>query len=370
MLYGTIAQKNKYDLKILDDYVDRGLLRRAENEDLVQYNYTEMVNNHPEGLLWDEITTFNRGNIYEKKTGLLIAKAMPKFMNFGQYSEQEQNQFLNENNFTVTEKMDGCLGILYKYKGKIMCNSRGSFDSYVTDKIKELLPKYKLLNTLLNYQCMNVEVISPETKIIVDYGDEENLYLITGYLNKDWSEYTKENLDMISKVTYIPRVSEVNMSWEELLSWAKTANYEKEGFVVKFDNGQRVKIKSEDYLRIAKFKCKLTKHMIWKLWKNDIYQGTDSVGEYMKDVPDELYKIAENYLEEVGINLFNLTQKALQLHEDTKHIPQKELAQYMKDHPNELNSCLFSIRNGKPVDKYLIKLVEPEQGFNVEDLNG
>ena len=53
-----------YDLKLLDDYVAQGLLRKAEDEDLVQYNYSEKTNN--EGL-WDEVTMFNRGNVYEKK---------------------------------------------------------------------------------------------------------------------------------------------------------------------------------------------------------------------------------------------------------------------------------------------------------------
>lgn len=32
-------------LEILEDYVNRGLLRKAEDEDLVQYNYSERCNN-------------------------------------------------------------------------------------------------------------------------------------------------------------------------------------------------------------------------------------------------------------------------------------------------------------------------------------
>ena len=33
----------KYDLNLLDDYVAQGLLRKAEDEDLVQYNYSEKI---------------------------------------------------------------------------------------------------------------------------------------------------------------------------------------------------------------------------------------------------------------------------------------------------------------------------------------
>ena len=61
---------------------------------------------------------------------------MPKFPNLGQLPEEKQKEIMSKNDFNLTEKMDGCLGILYMYKGEIRCNSRGSFNNYVTDKIK------------------------------------------------------------------------------------------------------------------------------------------------------------------------------------------------------------------------------------------
>ena len=359
-----------FDLDILKDYYERGLLRRQETEDLVQYNYSEEVNNAPNGELWDEITMFNRGNIYEKKTGKLIAKAMPKFMNLGQYTQEQQDKFLSNNSFTITEKMDGCLGILYKYKGKIMCNSRGGFDNYVTDKIKELLPKYKMLNTLLTYQCMNVEVISPQTKIICDYGNEENLYLITGYLNIDWSEYTEDNLNMISKVTYMPRVKEYKMTWEDLLKWQKTSTWETEGFVVKFPNGDRIKIKSEDYLRVAKIKSKLNKHHIWKLMKNGYKQKADFLSEYINNVPDELRDLADTYLNEINEDMNKLKQEAYELYEPLKDLDFRELSEYIKEHPHKLNDTLFPQKRGYDFSNCIINMVEPEIGFNAGGLNG
>ena len=80
-------------LSILDQYVEKNLLRKAEDENLVQYNYTEYCNN--EGL-WDNITMENRGNIYEKSSGKLIAKAMPKRINVtNRYKCNRENGWLS-----------------------------------------------------------------------------------------------------------------------------------------------------------------------------------------------------------------------------------------------------------------------------------
>ena len=348
-----------YNLDLLDDYVQKGLLRKAEDENLVQYNYSEYTNN--EGL-WDEITMFNRGNIYEKKTGNLIAKAMPKFMNLSQLHEDKQEELLMHKEFNLTEKMDGCLGILYMYKGEIRCNSRGGFDNYVTDKIKELLPKYSMVKKLLEHNTLNVEVISPETKIICNYGDIQDLYLITAYSNNpNIGELSYSQIKLMAQIMRMPVVKEYNMTWDELLSWQKSADWTQEGFVIRFPNNERVKIKSEDYLRIAKFKIGLSKKSLWKLWKNDLEQNTDTLNSYLeRDIPDELTNIAKGYLKELKEELQYHCKLAYQEYEATQNIPKNELFKYYETHPNKYQSCNYSLRNNKDITKILIKMIEPE----------
>ena len=348
-----------YNLSQLDDYVDRGLLRRAEDEDLVQYNYSEKTNNQG---LWDEITMFNRGNVYEKKTGKLIAKAMPKFMNLGQLSIEEQEKLVKQPKFTLTEKMDGCLGIIYKYKGKIRYNSRGGFNNHVTDKIKQLLPKYLMLNRLLEHNTLNVEVISPETKIICNYGNTEELYLITAFSNNN-EEYNYKELTLLSQIMKMPIVKQYHMSWQSLLSWQSQATWEKEGFVVCFPNHTRVKIKSNDYLRIAKLRAGLTKHRVWKIWKTDLEQNTNLLEDYLNQVPDELQKTVDRYMSELHNSLEEQRQTVLDLAKNLINIQTKDLLKYFKDNPSMYQSCIFNLRSNKPIDKILIKFIEPETGF-------
>lgn len=350
-----------YDLKLLDDYVERGLLRKIEDEDLVQYNYSERTNN--EGL-WDEITMFNRGNIYEKKTGNLIAKAMPKFMNLGQLSDEKQKELTLIPKFNLTEKMDGCLGIIYTYKGEIRCNSRGGFDNYVTDKIKEILPKYVAKRLILNHNVLNVEVISPQTKIICDYGDTEELYLITSFRKDNWEEHSYEESCTIAQVMQMPIVKQYHMNWEALLRWQQEADWSHEGYVVRFPNNERVKIKSEDYLNVAKFRAGLSKKSIWRYIKNDFEQGTTQLQDYLNmGVPDEFSEIAKDYVKDLEDEMSILYDFVLMEYENTKDIPRKELYKYYKDNPSKYMHCVYAMRDNKSevVRKNLIRMVEPEE---------
>lgn len=352
------------NLSILNKYVEDGLLRKAEDDNLVQYNYSEFCNNT---AAWDDITLYNRGNIYEKSSGNLIAKAMPKFFNFSQLNEENQKQFIRSTKFVNTEKMDGCLGIIYKYKGELRCNSRGGFDNYVTDVIKRLLPKYNLEKCLPEGVTLNVEVISPETKIICDYKDMEELFLITVF-DISGEELQPDLVDNFAFRAKMLRPSYNNMTWTELFNWQKTANYEKEGFVVminsrKYGAYQRVKIKSEDYLKIAKIRASLCKHTIWKLMKNDLEQHTNTLNDYVNNVPDELSKTAQRYINEIKEEIDKYYNLVAEYSEHYKDVETRDLYKVFKKDPVPYQSAVYNFRNGYDLSRTLIKLVEPEPGF-------
>ena len=352
-------------LQVLEEYVHKKLLRKSETEDLVQYNYTEYCNNN---ALWDDITMTNRGNIYEKSTGNLVAKAMPKFMNLYQLPKEQQDLLLQHQDINVTEKMDGCLGILYLYKGEIRCNSRGGFDNYVTDKIKQLLPKYSMLYKMLEHNTLLVEVISPQTKIICNY-DTEDLYLITVYSNNPQiGELSYEQIKIMAQIMRMPVVKEYHMTWDELLTFQKVADWQQEGFVVRIGN-TRVKIKSEDYLKIAKLRANLCKHTVWKLMKNDFEQHTDTLKPYLENVPDELSVTAQKYHKELLDEMNHHHANALVLYDELKNVNTSELHNYFLKNPSQYQACVYNLRNAKNIDKLLIKMIEPQKGFeNTENM--
>ena len=132
---------------------------------------------------------------------------------------------------------------------------------------------------------------------------------------------------------------------------------------IKYSAYERVKIKSEDYLRIAKFKAGLNKHSIWKYMKNDLEQNTDSLNTYLKLLPDELYATAKAYVDELNNLLEEKKKQAYKLAESVEHVDRKDLYAYFKNSDNTFWQVIYKIRDEKSFDKFLIKMIEPNYDF-------
>lgn len=346
---------DKQYLEQLDKLVDEGLLKKTETDKLVQYNYTDLCAYTNQ---WNEYTIENRGNIYEKETGKLICKGMPKFFNFDQLSEEEQERLKKRTDFTVSIKYDGCLGFIYKYDGTIMCNSRGSFNSFVTEQMYKIINQYRNIDTFVsNGYNLIVEVICPETKIIVDYKGVTEFRLITAYRNG--KEISREHLVQISYLTDIPIVSSAGMSLQELFIWQRTHDYTEEGFVLRYSDNYRVKIKSNDYLRIASAAHNLNMRTVWKNMRDNV------IDSYLTGLPDELYKTGQEYYLALLKERTTILDEANKIAEQVKHLDNKQLGLYFKDNPNKYSGIVFNIRNNKPVDGIIIRMIEPKQDMEI-----
>jgi len=74
---------------------------------------------------YEPIVRWSRGSVLERGTWNLIAQPFKRFYNFGE-CEEEREKF-DWSNFTVTEKVDGSLIIVYFYAGRWRINTSGSF---------------------------------------------------------------------------------------------------------------------------------------------------------------------------------------------------------------------------------------------------
>lgn len=352
-------------LSLLEQYVKKGLLRKAETDTLVQYNYSEFTNN---AGLWNSTTLFNRGNIYSKVDGTLIARSLPKFLNWEQLSLIERTYWSNQKVVCATEKMDGCLGIIYNYNG-LKYNSRGGFDNYVTDAIKDIISdKYDitLLEDLTQQYTLICEVIHPDTKIIVDYDNKKMLYLITAY-NKNNEEVDYNTIQRIGNILNMPYAKRYETTWEELFNNQKNLTYQNEGVVLclpdpNSNEPYRVKLKTLDYLRIAAAKRMLNKINIWKRMRDDYKGQKTSFQDYLNTLPDELVGLATRFQTEILTDLESYIQNAHKVAEMCKDVENRYLNNWFANQDENMliyKSAVFNIKNNKPIHSCLIDLVKP-----------
>lgn len=179
---------NIQDLKqlIADDYIN---VQKHPTADLYIYNYSPKAQYD---RLWNDWTLACRGLImnalYE-----VVARPFHKFFNL----EETENLILPDEPFEVYEKMDGSLGILYWADGKPAIATRGSFTSEQAIVATELLHT-KYANSLEHLDPTKTylfEIIYPENRIVIDYGDARKLVLLAVIDTKTGAEISLPNVE-------------------------------------------------------------------------------------------------------------------------------------------------------------------------------
>jgi len=263
-----------------EELVQQGYLSKSELDDLVLYNYTDKCtfDNH-----WNDITLNSRGTIYDKTTGKVVFLALPKFFNLNQRPEVEE-QNLPDLPFQVFEKVDGSWGTLYRHNGEFKIATRGSFYSEQAIKATEMLKKHDLSELSDNITLL-FEIIYPENKIIVDYGQKEELVLLTAMDTDTLEELTDYEVNDYANRFGFRRPLTFNISKIQYIKKAaETLSPSQEGWVIRYSNGLRLKIKGQEYMKLAKFKYYMSPLSVWEALKEG------KIEERLAECPDEFHE--------------------------------------------------------------------------------
>ena len=272
----------------------------------------------------------------------------------------------NHNFFANDVLVHNSCGIAYNYNGEFGISTRGSFTSEQAIWATNILnSKYKEKIEVLNFDDYSFifEIIYKENRIVCDYGNFEDIVLIA-VIDKNTGEdlwLTEREIEIYKSsgfnfTEYYPEYSKY--SFDEL----KEFNFEnKEGFVIHFENGYRVKLKFKDYVRLHSIITNLTARDIWKTLK----EGKD-ISEIINNVPDEF----DNWVRE-KINFFNIEHKRIL--DDTilrhkkvknslsKNYTKKEFAlKNIELNNKEYKGLVFSIENGLDISEQIWKLLYPD----------
>jgi RNA ligase len=352
----------KPDFEQLDRLAEEGFVRRVTSPcgNLFLYNYTDKCTYEKK---WNKHTLNARGSVYEVGTGRLVARAFPKFFNFGELPSSKSRNLLKKTKFTVNEKMDGSLGIVYFYKGEWRVNTRGSFTSDQAVKATEMLRSLKGLESLNIYTTYLVEIIYPENRIIVDYGQEEKLTLLAAFKNN--IEVDIAVADLFGVFEHCPIYHDFRSIQEVIDEQARLGKLE-EGFVVRFEDGERVKFKSAEYLKIARLISDMTPLNFWKAMKDGEVQQ-----EILEEIPEEFREEADRIKFNIEISYakvmteiqsdYNYAVKSIgglvDLQED-----RKKLGLFLKENGSELKhaGAIFPMLLNNGVDKYIMKVIRPK----------
>ena len=363
----------KYDLEVLEEYIDKGLVVKQNHPTLPLsiYNYSRECQYNG---LWDDITLNCRGLVLDKD-GNVIAKPFPKFFN---YEEHKPEDIPNES-FEVYEKMDGSLGIVFHYNDEWHVATRGSFQSEQAIKGRELLEKYNFEKLHTDYTYL-FEIIYNENRIVCNY-DFEDIVLLgiintkTGNevnLNNDTEDIRIKNI--ISNIGF-PVVTLYKTWGEDWETLKKEISKDKEGYVIRFSGGMRMKIKGEEYVRLHRILTNFSTKDIWELLKNG-----EPLEPFLERVPDEFDDWVKRTVMNLRYSFHHIDERVGKMYDYFRYgkfndrYPEptkKEFAEYVMTQSEELRPILFKMWDNAPYDDIIWKLLKPkyEKPFKKDENN-
>lgn len=334
------------------------------------------------GTNWNKDNLIFRSSIWNNE-GELISGGFPKFFNWGESSEVSPPPE-NIDETVLVEKIDGSCLIVSYYKGNPIIRTRGTFDATKLEnghEIDYLMQKYPnaFNNIMLQDETLSFiyEWVSPNNKIVLDYGDKPDIKLIGIVDHSNYSLYKQDKLDRVAYMLNLKRPNYYN-SIEEM--YKESEKELKEGVCVYVENDFHVesihKIKTEEYLRRHRLKSHLEND---KQFLEYILNMSNDV-EYIQNLTEESlynhiknnidYEVAESLKTKIMIFvkyiLKDVDDTLNDIYEfvyrnDLRNIERKTAAEIIFNHSyirNYSTICFHLLNNEKISKKLFDKLVK------------
>lgn len=323
---------------------------------LLIHNYTQRCQFD---RAWNETTLMCRGLITDE-SGNVVSRPFGKFFN------REEHELPNstlprinwQQNFYVSEKMDGSLGVLYPTPRGPSIATRGSFVSEQakvgTDILLEKYGDWRPSNDGLTYLF---EIIYPDNRIVVDYGGMRDLVLLDVIDTETGHGLSRDEIEFHSRVIGCPVVPLHSELTAESLASYETGEANREGVVVRFDDGMRIKIKLGEYKRLHRLITGLNARKIWEC----LSSGTPLD---LERVPDEFFQWVEATKTEILGNYQTIVERAGSVYRQAVRdlgaaASRKEYAlRFMQT--RDISGILFSMLDVKDYTAAVWKMVYPE----------
>lgn len=303
-------------LPTLEEFIkaaEEGRILRHDFNNLVGFKYT--TNTVYSGD-WNPVTLYARGIVFDKDTGKVLAYPFEKFFNFGELVDDQSDltklahdviahqgydnllRDISTQRFRVMDKLDGSLGIMF-WTGKTwLIKTAGSFESeqalwannWAADNIDV---------TKLDKNCTYMfEIIYDEDVHPIQY-DFEGLVLLG--INDNTTMKEKPFADIVHTAFEL-KINHAEVleftDFDEVVKYAKALPNTKEGVVVTFDNGFKVKIKGAEFLALQRIFHYLSPAVIWENfdWENaesSYCIAAQYAEDFIKNIPEELTDMKE-----------------------------------------------------------------------------
>jgi len=285
----------------------------------------------------------------------IIARPWAKFFNYGQ---AEAGTLDLDAPVQVTDKVDGSLGIIHlDNDGAPRVATRGSFQSDQAIHATQVLrDRYDGLG-MLHWYTPLVEIVYPANRIVVDYGDLDDLILLGG-VHINTGAYVDPD-DMAEIVGWTGPITET-FDYPTLRdALAAPPRPGMEGLCVRFTGTEHiVKVKQEDYVRLHRIVTGLSERSVWEHMTAGL-----PLGDLLSTLPDELHDWTRQVWDDLDTALWDKQTSAVVAHRSILRSlgsdwTRKDYALAAANMPT-LRPYLFNLLDGRDPAAAILRTLKP-----------
>ena len=250
--------------------------RHPDRPDLALYCYT---NRCVYENAWTPVIEAARGLVIDHGTRCVVATPFPKFFNHG-----ERTAAMPDEPFEVFDKLDGSLGVVFfdDVASTWRVATKGSFTS---TQAQWAAAHLATLNTssLTRGATYCFEIVYTANRIVVRY-PWEGLALLAVY-GPDGREWPTQNVIVAAaRLGSLVVAAYEYDSLDAMVLAARSFAADREGFVVRFASGYRLKVKGDEYLRVHRLVSRVTPLALW-----ESMAAGDDLDAIRREIPEEFY---------------------------------------------------------------------------------
>jgi RNA ligase len=281
---------------------------------------------------WDAYSMIARGLIVDPATRAVVATPFPKFFNLG-----ERRGDAPDLPFEAFEKLDGSLIIAFHWNGRWRAATKGAFDSDQALWAQAWLdrPEAAELTPGVTYLF---EAVAPENRIVVRY-QEPAMVLLAAY-DGEGRELTYDEVRQAGEALGWPAAERrAFASLGDMIRAAAALPRDAEGYVIRFSNSLRLKLKGAEYRRIHALISRCTPLAMW-----EALNAGDELAAIRRDLPEEFWPDFDSIVGLLTANTVALEARVAEAAAAVAHLSDKELGLALNAQPEDVRPYLFFYR--------------------------
>lgn len=339
----SIAQIQELAVSSFDNWLRYGHVNVTERGDLLLFDYTTGAHIANQ---WGFFESVCRGLMINRRTGEIVARPFDKFFYWLDGGRRSSGHIVS-----ITEKVDGSLGILYRHKGEYLVTTKGSFFSPQARRATRFLQSHFDLTDLPDELTLLFEIIYPDNRIVVDYGLREDLVLLAAR-NRFTGKFLPFFPDLYELGTQygftLPQVYTFNRI-DDIIAETGQINANFEGWIVEFSDGQRFKFKVDEYVEIHKLLRGLDYDSVVKQIANGDIQRT------LEMVPDAFLGETRQWIADIHMAIADIKAQVEALYASAPKHNLFAFQSWIASHHPHMNDYLLALWHGEDLESHILR---------------